>query len=146
MNDVRRRTVRSHARRAFTLIELLLVMVILAVLATLVLPRFTGRAEDTKKTAAAADISNIELALEMFEKDCGTYPSSQEGLAALINQPGNVQNWKGPYLKKGLPKDPWGNTYLYRCPGQYGVDFDLYSCGPNGQEGDDDDINNWTQR
>jgi general secretion pathway protein G len=130
--------------RAFTLIELLLVMVILAVLAAVVVPRFTNRAEQAKETAATTDISTIGLQLDAYEVDCGKYPSTQEGLAALINAPGNVQGWRGPYFKKGMPKDPWGNEYQYRQPGQHNTNgYDLYSFGPDGHEGGGDDIVSW---
>ena len=135
---------RGH-RRAFTLIELLLVVVILAVLAGVVVPRFTKRSEQARLTAASTQISNLDLALDAFEVDCGRYPTSEEGLAALTQAPLNVKGWKEPYLKKGLPPDPWGNPYVYRCPGQHNTSsYDLYSYGPDGQEGGDDDIDNWT--
>ncbi len=131
----------------FTLIELLLVMVILAVLAAIVVPRFTRRTEQAKTTAAATDISNIEVALDAFEIDCGRYPTTEEGLAALLEQPANAKDWRGPYLKKGMPKDPWGNAYVYRCPGQHNPSsYDLYSFGPDGQEGGGDDMDNWTTK
>ncbi len=137
----------ANARRAFTLIELLLVLVILGVLAALVVPRFARRSEDSKITAAATDIANLSTALRMFEVDCSRYPTTEEGLAGLI-QGGNIKGWKRPYLEKNyVPKDPWGNAYVYRCPGQHNADgFDLYSYGPDGQDGGGDDIDNWTQK
>ncbi|HAU37632.1 MAG TPA: type II secretion system protein GspG [Phycisphaerales bacterium] len=143
--SITRRRVRPQLR-AFTLIELLLVLVILAVLAALVVPRFTKRSEQARTTAAATDISNIEVALNAFEVDCGRHPSTDEGLRALIEQPSNAKGWKGPYLTKGLPKDPWGNYYVYRYPGQHNNDFDLYTYGPDGQDGGGDDIDNWSQK
>lgn len=134
-------------RRGFTLIELLLVVVILAVLAGLVVPRFAKRSEQARITAASTDIASIEMALDTFEVDCGRYPTTEEGLRALLEQPSNAIGWSGPYLKKGLPKDPWGAPYIYRCPGQHNVNgCDLYSLGPDGQEGSGDDIDNWSQR
>jgi len=133
--------------RAFTLIELLLVLVILATLAALVVPKFTKRSEQAKTTGARTDIANIEVALDAFEIDCGRYPSTEEGIKALLDQPGGVTEWHGPYLKRGVPKDPWGNPYIYRYPGQHNVNgYDLYSFGPDGQEGGVDDIDNWSQR
>jgi general secretion pathway protein G len=137
-----------QARSAFTLIELLLVMVILATLAALVIPRFSGRAEKTRITAAGIDISNLGGVLNTFEVDCGRYPTTAEGLRALVEQPTGVTNWQGPYLdKNAIPKDPWGNPYIYSCPGQHNSKgYDLYSYGPDGQEGGGDDIDNWTQR
>jgi general secretion pathway protein G len=155
MNRVKKRETMKPTQKsrrghgAFTLIELLLVMVILVTLATLVVPRFAGRAESTKKQAAAVDIkSNIRVALGMFETDCGRYPTTAEGLAALVNQPQNAPNWQGPYFENSImPKDPWGNPYIYECPGQHNIKgYDLSSCGPDGQPGGGDDIDNWTQQ
>lgn len=130
-------------RRGFTLMELLLVLVILGVLAALVVPKFTNRSQQARETAAQADISNIETAINAFEIDTGRFPSGEEGLAALLQQPASVQAWRGPYLQRGMPKDPWGNPYVYRYPGQMNPSgFDLLSFGPDGREGNDD-IGNW---
>jgi len=137
----------TPSARGFTLIELLLVLVILATLAAIVVPKFTRRTEQAKLTAAATEISNIELALDTFEVDCGRYPTTEEGLKALVEQPSNADSWYGPYIKRGLPRDPWGNTYVYRCPGRHNSSgYDLYSFGPDGQDGGGDDIDNWSQR
>ena len=138
---------RSMSRRGFSLIELLLVLVILSILAATVAVKFTGRSEQARKTAAKDDIRTIELALDAFEVDCGSYPTGDDGLHALIEAPGNVKNWQGPYLKKsGVPNDPWGNPYVYRCPGQHNTTgYDLFSTGPNAQDSGGDNINNWTQ-
>ena len=135
----------SQYRRAFTLVELLLVLVILAVLAAVVVPKFTNRSEQARLTAAKADISSIETALDTFEVDCGRYPNSDEGLKALVEAPAGVQNWHGPYIKRGgVPNDPWGNAYVYRFPGTHNANgYDLYSFGPDQREGTDD-IDNWT--
>lgn len=145
---VMQKTSNTHSRRSgFTLIELLLVLVILTVLAAVVVPKFTRRSEQARITAARADIANIELALDAFEIDNGRYPTTQEGLTALVQQPPDLPNWRGPYLKRGAPKDPWGNPYQYRCPGQYNTDgYDLFSFGPDGQEGTSDDITNWSEQ
>lgn len=141
------RLVGSSGKSGFTLIELLLVMVILAVLAAVVVPKFTRRSEQARITAARTDIANLEVALDAFEVDTGRYPSAEEGLSALVEQPGDVKEWHGPYIKRGVPKDPWGSLYVYRCPGQHNTtSYDLYSFGPNGQEGGDDDIDNWSER
>jgi len=130
----------------FTLIELLLVLVILAALATIVVPKFTKRSEQAKVTAAQADIANLEVALDAFEIDTSRYPTSSEGLKALIEQPSNTKDWKGPYIKRGVPKDPWGNGYTYKQPGQHNeFGYDLHSYGPDGQQGGEDDITNWTE-
>jgi general secretion pathway protein G len=137
---VRRRPSRSAG---FTLIELLLVLVILAVLAAVVVPKFTSRGEDARKTAAKTGISSLETALDMYENDNGHFPTTEDGLAALVVQPPTATAWKGPYIKGGLPKDPWGRDYVYRNPGANNPQgFDLSSLGPDGREGPDD-IGNW---
>jgi general secretion pathway protein G len=135
---------RTH-RNAFTLIELLLVLVILAVLAAVVVPKFTNRSEQARVTAAKTDIANLEVALDAFEIDNGRHPSTEEGLTALVLQPQNCPNWKGPYIKRGVPNDPWGNTYAYRYPGQHNANgYDLCSLGADGRDGNDD-IDNWSK-
>jgi general secretion pathway protein G len=135
----------SH-RSAFTLIELLLVLVILAILMGVVVTRFTGRTKSAQITAAKSDIAVIGLALDAFEVDNGRYPTTDEGLDALIHQPSGTTNWaQGGYLKKDtVPVDPWGNQYVYRSPGTNNpTGYDLSSLGPDGREGSDD-IANWT--
>lgn len=133
-----------HRQRAFTLVEMLLVLVILAVLAAIVIPKFSGRSQQAKETAAKSQIASIELALDAFEVDTGAYPQGGSGLDALIDQPNGAQNWKGPYLKKGIPADPWGNAYVYAYPGRNNVKgYDIMSMGPDGRVGGDDDITNW---
>ena len=142
---ISKRTISSRGR-GFTLIELLLVMVIIAVLAAIVVPRFTSRSEDARKAAAKSDITSYETMLDAFEVDNGRYPSSDEGLNALVTAPSNVSNWKGPYIKV-LRNDPWGHAYVYRFPGQHNTNsYDLFSMGPDGQEGGTDDIDNWTAK
>jgi len=149
MNDVVApvRPGRRRRRGGFTLVELLLVLVILAVLAVVVVPKFTGRSQQAKITAAQADIAALEVALDSFEVDCARYPSTQEGILVLIQQPQGLLEWRGPYLKRGAPQDPWRNPYVYQYPGQHNTTgYDLYSFGPDGQEGGGDDIDNWSQR
>ena len=129
--------------QGFTLVEMLLVLVILATLAAIVYPKFTGRTEQAKTTAAKTEIASITMALNAFEVDNGYYPKTG-ALGALISQPGDAQNWHGPYLEKGVPKDPWGNEYLYEYPGKHTVNgFDLSSAGPDGRANTDDDITSW---
>jgi len=123
------------------------VLVILTTLAAVIVPKFTRRSEQTRVTAARTDIANLEVALDAFEVDTGRYPTTEEGLTALLQQPSDVKSWSGPYIKRGLPKDPWGNPYVYKTPGDHNTSgYDLYSFGPNGQEGGDDDIDNWSER
>lgn len=122
---------------------MLLVLVILATLAAIVIPKFAGRSEQAKKTAAQSQISSIELALDSFEVDNGYYPKTGN-LDLLLNAPAGATNWRGPYLKKGVPLDPWGNAYTYEYPGKHNANgYDLMSMGPDGQAGTDDDITNW---
>lgn len=131
--------------RAFTLVELLLVLVILAVLAMVVVPKFTGRSEQARETAARTDIANLETSLDAFEVDCGRFPTSEEGLKVLVDKPTSVKNWRGPYIKR-VQTDPWGNAYVYRYPGTHNASgYDLFSMGSDGREGGDD-IDNWTQQ
>lgn len=134
----------QRSRRAFTLVEMLLVLVILAILAAIVIPKFAGRSQQAKETAAKSQISSIELALDAYEVDTGGYPPGNAGLDSLTNEPNGVQNWKGPYLKKGVPLDPWGNPYVYTYPGKNNAKgYDLMSMGPDGRAGGDDDVTNW---
>lgn len=126
-------------KTAFTLIELMLVVVIIAALAAMVVPRLVGRGTKALKAAARADIAGISTALGLFEVENGRFP---DGLNALLVKPSWATKWDGPYLKK-KPVDPWGNEYLYLCPGKHGPDFDLYSLGPDGKDGGGDDIGSW---
>ena len=135
--------------RGFTLVELLLVLVILAVLASIIVPKFTGRTEQAKIAAATTDISNLGVSLDAFEVDTGRYPTTDEGLRALTELPGNIkkESWHGPYLKKAVANDPWGHPYIYHCPGQHNQSsYDLSSMGPSGQENGGDAIDNWTSK
>jgi len=131
--------------RGFTLIELMLVVIIIGVLVSMVVPRLVGRSEEARVSAAKADINaNLSVALDLFELDNGRYPTTEEGLVSLRVKPASVKNWKGPYLKR-QPKDPWGNDYKYRSPGDNNNEYDLYSYGKDGTEGGGDDVSNWEQ-
>lgn len=134
---------KKEASGGFTLIEIMLVVTIIGILAAVVVPRLVGRSDEARISAAKLQIDNINLALDAFNLDTGRFPATEEGLESLRTKPGNVQAWKGPYLKKNVPKDPWGNAYIYRCPGTHGPDYDMQSNGPDGVEGGGDDIANW---
>jgi general secretion pathway protein G len=137
-------------RRGFTLIELMVVIVILGILAGLIVPRIMGRPEQAKILKARMQIESIGTALKLYKLDNGAYPTTEQGLQALVEQPssGNVpKNWrKGGYLEKGrVPKDPWGNDFVYLSPGIHD-DVDIISYGADGVSGGDDtnaDINSW---
>lgn len=140
----RRGSTREHKQRGFTLVELLLVLVILGTLAAIVVPKFAGRTEQARITAAQTQISNFGVVLDAFEVDNGYYPKGKNGLRALVVRPKDAPNWHGPYLKQDIPDDPWGNPYIYECPGKHNTsNYDLMSMGPDGKSGTDDDITNW---
>lgn len=133
--------------KGFTLIELLLVVAILAILASVVVPRIAGRSEQARKAAAATDIANMGVALDAFEVDCGRYPTTEEGLRALVEQPSGVKNWNSQGYLKNVKNDQWGNPYQYRFPGTHNTkSYDLYSFGPDQQDGTEDDIDNWSDK
>lgn len=127
----------------FTLIELLIVMAIIGMLAALVGPKLFGKFGQSQRQAASAQISMIEQALDAHRLATGKYPKTLEG---LISNTGNSPAWDGPYLKKGLPKDPWGRDYQYKMPGNDNRDYDLFSFGLDGAqggEGENADITSW---
>lgn len=131
----------------FTLIELLLVISIIGVLAALVVPRYARRAEQARVAAAKADISgNLAAALELYELDNGRFPSTAQGLVALIEEPSLPPvpaHWNGPYLRGRSLKDPWGAEYVYQSPArERGYDYEISSVGPDGVPGGDDDLSN----
>ena len=135
------RSTASTLQRGFTLVEIMLVVAIIGILAALVVPKIAGNSERARVTAAQTDIkSGIGTALGVFEVDNGYYPQS---LQDLLQRPRNAKNWHGPYLDS-LPVDPWGNAYFYSYPGKHNPSsYDLWSAGPDGKSGDQDDIGNW---
>lgn len=132
-------------RRGFTLLELLVVMVIIGLLAGLVGPRYFAQVGKSQTKAARAQIEALEQALEQYRIDVGHFPSNTDGLAALTAAPAGETSWAGPYLKKAVPKDPWGRPFLYQEPGVHG-EVDIASYGKDGRSGgtgDNVDVTNW---
>ena len=131
-------------KRGFTLIELMLVVVIIGALAAMVVPRLAGRSEQARVAAVKTDVKvNIATALKLYELDNGNFPSSSEGLKALMVKPVSAINWNGPYLESE-PIDNWGRPYKYKSPGTHRPQsYDLYSSGRDGQDGTEDDVTNW---
>jgi len=139
---------RRHGERGFTLVEILVVITIIGLIMGLVGPRVLNYLTESKAKAAKIQIESFASALDLFFLDAGRYPSGSEGLTALVQRPGSISGWNGPYLKGGLvPADPWGNPYIYRSPGQRGA-YDIVSFGADGQEGGTGtagDITSWTR-
>jgi general secretion pathway protein G len=137
---------RPRPSPGFTLLEILVVLVILGMLASLVGPQVFKQLGGSKTKAAQLQIQELSAALDLYRLEVGRYPTTQQGLDALITQPRNVDQWNGPYLKKSvIRKDPWGNDYQYRYPGQHG-EYDLWSHGADGREGgdgEDRDVLSW---
>ena len=141
------RNIRRHARVApgFTLLELLVVMVIIGLLAGYVAPKYFSQVGKSEVKMAQAQIDSLEKALDQYRLDAGHYPTTEQGLDALMTRPSNELKWQGPYLKKQVPPDPWGKLYVYKYPGEYG-EYDLFSYGKDGQPGgtgEAADITNW---
>lgn len=132
-------------KKGFTLIEIMLVVIIIGALAAMVIPRFTGRSDQAKVSAAKADIeAHLATALKLYELDNGNFPTTSQGLDALLTKPVTnpiPANWNGPYIEK-KPLDPWGRPYDYVCPGDHRPDYDLYSKGKDVNK-EADDIANW---
>lgn len=132
-------------KKGFTLIELIVVITILGLLAALVIPKMFGRIGESKQKAAKAQIELFATAFDAFRLDTGRYPTTDEGLQSLRSKPTGNDKWKGPYLPKDIPLDPWGNAYQYKSPGEHG-DYDLLSFGADnvlGGEGENQDIVSW---
>lgn len=131
--------------RGFTLIELLMVVIIIGILAAIAVPKFVGLGKKTSIKAAIAEIRVIGSALDRYEMDNQMFPTTEQGVKSLIEKPTSSpvpKDWSGPYLSEDI-NDPWNNPYQYRCPPQNRVDYDLWSWGPDGKDGTDDDVTNW---
>ena len=137
---------KQQVRKAFTLVEILIVVVILGILAAIVVPKFSGRTEQARQAAAQTQIANFGTALDAFEVDNGFYPKGKNGLNDLVSAPRDAQSWKGPYIKD-VPVDPWQKPYLYQAPGKHNpTSYDLSSMGPDGRENTEDDVTNWSAK
>ncbi len=144
-NSMREKCRDRRRNSGFTLIELLIVMVIIGLLASLVAPTMFKKVGGAKRKTAKAQIELLGTALDSYRLDNDFYPTTAQGLEALRTKPEGAKNWDGPYLPKNIPNDPWGNPYVYRCPGEHG-EYDLSSYGADGQPGgtgDKADINSW---
>ena len=131
--------------RGFTLLELLVVMVILGLLAGYVAPKYFAQVGKSETKAARAQIEALEKSFDMYRLDTGHYPSTEQGLQALVVRPPNEPKWNGPYLKKAVPMDPWGRPYIYKFPSEHGIDYDIVSLGKDGRPGgeaDNADVSN----
>lgn len=138
----------DKAASGFTLLELLVVIVIIGLLAGLVAPRYFDQVGKSNTKVAKAQVESLEKSLDQYRLDLGKYPTTEQGLAALFAKPANAEKWQGPYLKKAVPPDPWGNAYQYKSPGEHG-EYDLYSLGSDGQvggTGEAADVTSWTQQ
>ena len=136
---------RSKRQRGFTLMELLVVLAILGLLMSLVGPRVLNQLGGAKTKTAGIQIKDLEQSLEMYKLDVGRFPSTEEGLQALVTRPGSAAGWNGPYLKSDVPLDPWKREYHYKYPGEKG-ELDIYSYGQDGQAGgesEDADVGSW---
>lgn len=138
-------SLRARNSAGFTLLELLVVLVIIGLLVSYVAPRYFAQVGKSEVKVARAQLKSLEDALDQYRIDVGHYPTSEQGLSALNAQPAGETRWQGPYLKKNVPNDPWGNPYQYKSPGEHG-EYDLLSLGKDGQPGGTDeaaDITSW---
>ncbi len=137
--------IRRSPTAGFTLLELMVVMVIIGMLAAYVAPRYFAQVGKSETKLARAQIDAIEKALDQYRADTGHYPSTEQGLVALVTRPGNEPKWAGPYMKREVPADPWGRPYIYKQPGEHG-ELDISSLGSDGRpggSGDAADVQNW---
>lgn len=132
--------------RGFTFLEIMFVVAIIGILLSIAIPRIAGRTQKTKIKAARLQIAQFKTALGAYEMDVGSFPTTSQGLKALVERPPDVpeEDWQGKYMDN-IPKDPWHEEYIYRSPGEHNPDYDLFSKGPDRQEGTEDDITNWDE-
>ena len=146
MGMERERAGRTQRERGFTLIEIMVVVIVLAIMASLIVPQFVGTTLEAKVSKARSDIKTLETNLERMYLHLDAYPTTEQGLQALVTAPAGIEDrWKGPYVKV-LEDDPWGHPYQYRSPGENGRTFDIWSQGADGQaggEGPNADIISW---
>lgn len=139
----------GRQKRAFTFLEIMFVVVIIGILLAVAVPRLTGKTQKARISATELQIRNVSLALKEYEMNVGSFPSSSQGLEALIERPSGVSEdiWTDPFLEaESVPKDAWNNEFNYRQPGEHHRDFDLWSNGPDGQSESEDDVTNWTKK
>ena len=139
---------KKQRKTKYTFIEIMVVVIIIAILAAVVMPKFAGRTEDARISSAQSQLSIFQTTLSAYNLDTGVYPSTAQGLKALVVKPTTPPvpvNWKGSYLSsKKIPLDPWKNAYIYKCPGTHNPEsYDLSSNGPSGTSGDKGSITNW---
>ncbi|MBN1902367.1 type II secretion system major pseudopilin GspG [Candidatus Sumerlaeota bacterium] len=136
---------RSH-KKGFTFLEIMFVVVIIGILMGIAVPQFTGKAKKARIMSTKANMNTIGTALSQYEMNVGAFPSSEQGLAALVKCPSDVpeEDWDSAYLKE-IPKDAWKEDFIYKFPGEHNQEYDLYSKGPDRQEDTEDDIKNWKE-
>lgn len=135
----------QQRQRGFTLLELLVVLVVLGLLAGIVGPKYFNQLGKSEAKVARAQVESLVKALDLYRLEIGHYPSTEQGLQVLVSAPGDIPQWDGPYLQRGVPQDPWGRAYVYRSPGENG-DYDLLSLGKDGQpggEGENAEVTSW---
>ena len=132
-------------KRGFTFLEIMFVVVIIGILVSIAVPSLTGKGRKARIMATKAPMRGIETALQAFELNVGTFPTAEQGIDALVKCPSDVpeEDWDTPYLRE-IPKDAFGETFIYKSPGEHNAEYDLYSKGPDRNEDTDDDIVNWS--
>ena len=145
MRTSRTTQIPRQSRRGFSFLEIMMVVAIIGIMLAFVGPRLVGRTQKAKITAARQQIEAFKTALSSYEMQVGTFPSSEQGLESLVRRPSDVSELDWEKFMDEIPDDPWHNKYIYKFPGDHNTDYDLYSMGPNGKEGDEDDITNFNK-